>query len=128
MKILVTGAAGFICGYLIQELLQAGHEGGGPDNFSKYGPLTKTYDSDRQYTFVQGDAKDVPLLKDLLEDCDHFVAAAAMIGGISYFHEFAYDLIAENERITAAAFDAAIYSHRRWRLQKITVLSSSMVF
>ncbi|HEV2522016.1 MAG TPA: NAD(P)-dependent oxidoreductase [Candidatus Acidoferrales bacterium] len=128
MRILVTGSAGFICGYLIQELLQAGHEVAGLDNFSKYGRLTKSYDSHPRYRFVEGDAKDVKLLKDLLDDCDHFVAAAAMIGGISYFHEFAYDLIAENERITAAAFDAAIYSHRHRRLQKITVLSSSMVF
>src|SRR2546429_7298525 len=46
-------------------------------------------------------SKEVALLRDLLVDCDHFVAAAAMIGGISYFHEFAYDLLAENERITA---------------------------
>src|SRR5207253_9000945 len=38
------------------------------------------------------------------------------------------DLLAENERITATAFDAAIYAQRRCRLQKITVLSSSMVF
>ena len=44
----------------------------------------------------------------LLADCDHFVAGAAIIGGISLFHELAYDLLAENERITAAAFDAAI--------------------
>lgn len=128
MKILVTGSAGFICGYLVQELLQTGHEVVGLDNFSKYGRLTKSYESNRKYTFVQGDAKDVALLKDLLEDCDHFVAAAAMIGGISYFHEFAYDLLAENERITAAAFDAAIHAHLHRRLRKITVLSSSMVF
>lgn len=128
MKILVTGAAGFICGYLIEELLQAGHEVIGLDNFSKYGPVKKSYDSHARYAFVRGDAKDVPLLKDLLVDCDHFVAAAAMIGGIPYFHEFAYDLLAENERITAAAFDAAIYAHRHCRLQKITVVSSSMVY
>ena len=51
-----------------------------------------------------------------------------MIGGISYFHEFAYDLLAENERITAAAFDAAIRAHKHGKLQKITVMSSSMVF
>ena len=51
-----------------------------------------------------------------------------MIGGISYFHEFAYDLIAENERITAAAFDAALHAHKHAQLQKITVISSSMVF
>ena len=56
------------------------------------------------------------------------VAGAAMIGGISYFHEFAYDLLAENERICAATFDAAISAFRNGRLQKITVLSSSMVF
>ena len=36
-----------------------------------------------------------------------------MIGGISYFHEFAYDLLAENERIPAPTFDAAIAAHRR---------------
>ena len=51
-----------------------------------------------------------------------------MIGGISYFHELAYDLLAENERITAAAFDAAVWAHRHARLQKITLISSSMVF
>src|SRR5260370_4731610 len=77
---------------------------------------------------MQGDAKDSNLIRDLLEDCDYLVAAAAMIGGISYFHEFAYDLLSENERITASAFDAAIYANRHGRLQKITVMSSSMVF
>jgi nucleoside-diphosphate-sugar epimerase len=51
-----------------------------------------------------------------------------MIGGISYFHAFAYDLLAENERITAASFDAAIHAYKNAKLQKITVLSSSMVF
>jgi UDP-glucose 4-epimerase len=128
MKILVTGAAGFICGYLIEELLNVGYAVVGLDNYSKYGPVTKSYDCRPGYTLVEGDAKDVDLINSLLEDCDHFVAGAAMIGGISYFHEFAYDLLAENERINAAAFDAAIGAHQHGRLQKITVLSSSMVF
>jgi len=128
MKILVTGAAGFICGYLIQELLDNGHEVVGLDNFSKYGQSKKSYDNHPGYSFTEGDAKDAGLLNDLLGDCDHFVAAAAMIGGISYFHEFAYDLMAENERITAAAFDAALHAHKKNKLQKITVLSSSMVY
>lgn len=128
MKILVTGASGFICGYLIDELLQNGYEVVGLDNFSKYGRVAKSYDTHPGYTFVEADAKDADLLKELLDDCDHFVAAAAMIGGISYFHEFAYDLLAENERITAAAFDAAIHAHKNFRLKKITLISSSMVF
>ncbi len=36
-----------------------------------------------------------------------------MIGGISYFHEYAYDLIATNERIIAATCDAAIAARAR---------------
>src|SRR6266511_5122328 len=103
MKILVTGSAGFIGGYLVEELLQAGHEVVGLDNFSKYGELRQASSAHPRYRFVQGDAKDVGLLTEWLGDVDQLVAGAAMIGGISYFHEFAYSLLAENERITAAA-------------------------
>jgi UDP-glucose 4-epimerase len=128
MKILVTGAAGFIGGYLVEELLQAGHEVIGLDNFSKYGSLKQRSLEHRAYRFVQGDAKDVALLKSLLADAEQVVAGAARIGGISYFHEFAYDLLAENERLTAAIFDAALDAFRRGHLKKINVISSSMVF
>jgi nucleoside-diphosphate-sugar epimerase len=51
-----------------------------------------------------------------------------MIGGISYFHTYAYDLLATNERIIAASCDAAIAARRDGRLRKVTYLSSSMVF
>jgi len=128
MKILVTGSAGFIGGYVVQELLDHGHEVVGIDNFSKYGKSEKSYDKHPGYRFVEGDAKDTGLLKDLLADCDQILAGAAMIGGISYFHEFAYDLLAENERILASTFDAAISAFKDKRLRKINVMSSSMVF
>jgi nucleoside-diphosphate-sugar epimerase len=128
VKVLVTGAAGFINGYLIPDLLEAGHVVVGVDNFSKYGRLAKSYDGHPRYQFVEGDAKDAALLTELAADCDQVVAAAAMIGGISYFHEFAYDLLAENERILAATFDAAIAAHRAGGLERIVVISSSMVF
>ena len=128
MKVLVSGAAGFIAGYLIPDLLDNGFEVVGVDNFWKYGEVARSYDQNPAYRFVQGDAKDVGLLKELLTDCDHFIAGAAIIGGISLFHELAYDLIAENERITASSFDAAIWAHKHHRLQKITVISSSMVY
>ncbi len=100
----------------------------GVDNFSKYGPVRRGHDDDPRYRLVEGDAKDAKLLTELALDCDHVVAGAAMIGGISYFHEFAYDLLAENERICAATFDAAIAGRRGGRLERITVISSSMVF
>jgi UDP-glucose 4-epimerase len=128
VKVLVTGAAGFICGYLIPELLDAGHEVIGLDDFSKYGPIAKSYDGHPRYRFVQGDAKDLPLVRELTADCDQVVAAAAMIGGISYFHEFAFDLLAENECILASTFRAAIDARRRGHLERIVVVSSSMVF
>jgi UDP-glucose 4-epimerase len=127
-EVLVSGSAGFIGGYVVEELLRRGHRVVGLDNLSKYGPVAKSYDSHPSYRFVEGDARDVALLKTLLAECDQFVAAAAMIGGISYFHTYAYDLLAANERIVAACCDAAIEAHREHRLQKVTYLSSSMVF
>jgi nucleoside-diphosphate-sugar epimerase len=127
-RVLVTGAAGFIGGYLVAELLRRGYAVTGLDNFSKYGPVTRSHDGHPGYRLVEGDARDVGLLTGLLADCDHFIAGAAMIGGISYFHAYAYDLLAANERITAAACDAAIAAHRRGRLRKVTFLSSSMVY
>ena len=126
--VLVSGSAGFIGGYVVEELLQRGHEVVGIDNLSKYGRVTKSYDDHRSYRFVEGDARDVDLMTKLLLDCDHFIAGAALIGGISYFHTYAYDLLATNERIIATSCDAAIEAHHAGRLQKVTYLSSSMVF
>lgn len=128
MKILVTGSSGFIGGYLVENLLNDDHTVIGVDNFSKYGEVKKNYDNNKNYTLVKGDVKDTKLLKELLWDCDHLVALAAKIGGISYFHELAYDLLAENERIIASTFDAAINAFKKNKLKKITVVSSSMVF
>jgi UDP-glucose 4-epimerase len=128
VRILVTGAAGFIAGYLVPELLGAGHEVVGIDNHSKYGPIKRSYDDHPGYRFVAGDVKDLALLGPVMADCDVAVAGAAMIGGISYVHKLAYDLLAENERILAATFDTAIAAFREHSLQRIVVISSSMVF
>ena len=127
-RVLVTGSAGFIGGYVVQELLDRGYDVVGLDNFSKYGRVVRTLDNEAGYRLVEGDARNVELVRELLDGCDHFVAGAAMIGGISYFHAYAYDLLATNERITAAACDAAIDAHRNGQLQKVTFMSSSMVF
>ncbi|MEV4515943.1 NAD-dependent epimerase/dehydratase family protein [Dactylosporangium sp. NPDC049525] len=127
-KVLVTGSAGFIGGYVVEELLSRGYQVVGLDNYSKYGPVTRSYDSHPDYRFVEGDARDVDLVTELLDGCDHFIAGAAMIGGISYFHAYAYDLLATNERIMASSCDAAIKAHRDGTLKKMTYLSSSMVF
>ena len=127
-KVLLTGSQGFIGGYVVEELLARGYDVVGIDNYSKYGRVTKSYDSHPKYTFVEGDVTDVALMTKLLMDCDHLIAGAALIGGISYFHAYAYDLLANNERIMASTCDAAIRAHRQGKLKKVTYLSSSMVF
>ena len=127
-KVLVTGSAGFIGGYVVQELLNGGHTVVGLDNFSKYGPVKHSYDNHPDYRFTEGDARDTGLLIELLDGCDHFIAGAAMIGGISYFHAYAYDLLATNERIMASSCDAALHAHRAGVLRKMTYISSSMVY
>lgn len=127
-QVLVSGSAGFIGGYVVEELLRRGYRVVGIDNFSKYGPVEKSYDSDPNYRLHVGDVQETKLLTELLTECDHFIAGAALIGGISYFHTYAYDLLAQNERIIASSTDAAIAAHASGRLQKVTYLSSSMVF
>src|ERR1044071_521330 len=127
-QVLVSGSAGFIGGYVVEELLNRGYAVVGLDDFSKYGKVRKSYDDDPRYRLVEGDARDVGLMTRLLADCDHFIAGAAMIGGISYFHTYAYDLLATNERIIAASCDAAINVWPSGRLRKVTYISPSMVF
>jgi len=127
-RVLVSGSAGFIGGYVVAELLKRGYEVVGIDNFSKYGQVRKSYGDHPRYRFVEGDVRDTELMSELLDGCDHFIAGAAMIGGISYFHTYPYDLLATNERIIAASCDAAIAAHRQGRLRKVTYVSSSMVF
>jgi UDP-glucose 4-epimerase len=129
MKVLVTGSAGFIGGYVVDELLSKGHEVIGLDNLSKYGDVVRSFDNQPNYRFVHGDARDVDLQIELMKDVDHVIAGAALIGGISYFHTYAYDLLAKNERIIASTCDAAITTIQANRpLRKVTYLSSSMVF
>jgi nucleoside-diphosphate-sugar epimerase len=128
-KVLITGSAGFIGGYVVEELLRQGFKVVGVDNYSKYGPVKKSYDENPNYELVIADVTDVARMTELLMDCDHFIAGAALIGGISYFHTYQYDLIAANERIIASSCDAAIAARKAGSpLKKVTYMSSSMVF
>ncbi|CAK9016855.1 Katanin p60 ATPase-containing subunit A1 (Katanin p60 subunit A1) (p60 katanin) (Fragment), partial [Durusdinium trenchii] len=121
---------GFIMGYTIPLFLEQGHEVYGVDNFWKYGTLSRGFEKHPRFHFYQGDAKDVEFLRKIVFDnkIEIFIAAAAIIGGISMFHKLAYFLLAENERITCAAFDVCVEAKQAGFLEKVVVISSSMVY
>lgn len=129
-RIFVSGSHGFIMGYTIPILLEQGHEVYGIDNFWKYGELRRSFDGHPRFHFQNGDAKDINLLRKIVFEnkIQIFVASAAIIGGISMFHKLAYFLLAENERITCAAFDTCVEAHKAGFLEKVVVISSSMVY
>lgn len=132
--VVVTGSQGFIGSYVCSELLSHGYTVIGIDNYSKYGKVKRSHDTHEEFklveidcskdifkeTFVSGTEKDLRV--------DYFIAGAAMIGGISYFHKYAYDLLAINERIISNTFDIALDRYKKNQLKRIIVLSSSMVY
>lgn len=128
-KVLLTGSEGFIGGYIVKELLDQGYYVVGIDNLSKYGQIIRSHSDNKNYKFIEGDIKDKNLLKENLIDSDYLIAGAAMIGGISYFHEFEYDLLSENEKIISSTVDTAIEVYKEnKKLKRVIYLSSSMVF
>jgi len=126
-KILVSGSAGFIAGYIIEELLNNDYSVVGVDNYSKYGVVEKSYNNHPNYQFHNQDIRDEYLYA-LIKNCDYFIMNAASVGGIAYFHKFAYDLLKINEDINSYCFDAALYAHKNYKLKKIIVASSSMIY
>ena len=129
-KVLITGSQGFIGSYLCAEFLNKGYKVVGVDNFSKYGPITRPHDNHPNFHLIEMDVIDFDANNILpeLQDVEYIISGAAMIGGITYFHKYAYDLLATNERIMASTFDLAIKLHEKGILKRIIALSSSMVF
>ena len=129
-KILITGSQGFIGSYLCAEFLDKGYKVIGIDNFSKYGPITRPHDNHENFELIEMDVIDLDInnLPKQIVDVDYIISGAAMIGGITYFHKYAYDLLATNERIMASTYDVAIKLFKENNLKRIIVISSSMVF
>jgi len=126
--VLVTGSQGFIGGYIVSQLLDKGYRVIGVDNYSKYGIVKRSHDSHPNFQLLNVDLSRSKPVYDIYTDIDYIIAGAAMIGGISYFHKYAYDLLATNERILANTFDTAINLHKHNKLKRLVVISSSMVF
>ena len=122
MKVLVTGSQGFIGSYICNELLSNNYQVVGIDNFSKYGKVSRGHDLHPSFVLLEQDLcsldPEIVLNNEILNDVDYVIAGAAMIGGITYFHKYAYDLLANNERILANTFDLAINLFKNYNLKK----------
>ena len=100
MKILVTGAAGFIGSYVSHALLDGGHEVVGLDNFNDYYPVSlkdarhAKLEAREGYTGIRGDICDYKLLASIFQQ-HHFdrVCHLAAQAGVRYSLEnpFAYE-------------------------------------
>ena len=74
MKILVVGGAGYIGGYLVDQLIEKGHEPIVYDNILYEDRYLK------DVPFIRGDIRDTYKLVEAAEDCDVVVLAAALVG------------------------------------------------
>lgn len=80
MKVLVTGAAGYIGSILLEHLLNAGHEVTAIDSLM-YGETSLFHlCANPNFTFYKGDVRDEALMKEHLSGMDAIIPLAAIVG------------------------------------------------
>ncbi len=80
MKILVTGAAGYIGSILVPELLKKGYEVIAIDNFMYNQPSLLDCCYDKKLTIIRGDARDKELISRCLKNVDAIFPLACITG------------------------------------------------
>lgn len=122
--VVVTGSQGFLMTYVCKELLDKGYRVVGYDNYSKYGRVVRPHDNHPNFTLVEMDlTRAIPDFSDY--EPSYIILGAARIGGISYFHKYAFDLLRDNELILANCYDAILALEN---YPRVVTISSSMVF
>ncbi|MBI4869722.1 MAG: NAD-dependent epimerase/dehydratase family protein [Candidatus Wallbacteria bacterium] len=119
LRVVVTGGAGFIGSAVVRALLARDHTVRVVDNLSKHGSTEGL-----GCELVTADLRDPSEARSAFEGFDHCVNMAARIGGIGYFHRLPATILAENNQIYSATFEAAA----ELRYKRMLYISSSMVF
>ncbi len=122
MKILITGAAGFIGSNLTKGLLEKGHSVVGLDNLSQGFLLNMDeFKNHPQFQFVEGDVRDESLLNKITEGCDEVIHLAAF--KIPRYSD-ALDTLLINAMGTRVVLDAAVKN----KVGKAMIASTSDVY
>jgi UDP-glucuronate 4-epimerase len=128
LKILVTGAAGFIGSHLSEALTGQGHQVVGIDSLTSYYDIGQKRSNlaplltNPRFTFIELDLKG-SALNEIVEDCDavyHQAAQPGVRASWSAFHEY----IAENVMATQALLEAS----RAAAIERFVYASSSSVY
>jgi UDP-glucuronate 4-epimerase len=129
MKILLTGAAGFIGYHTAEKLLAHGDEVVGLDNFNAfYDPTLKEARVERLkgkkgFTMIRGDILDRETVKKAMEGCDR-VCHLAAIAGVRYAFEHPDEYIQAN----IVGFFNIIEEVRKQKVPGLIYASSSSVY
>lgn len=129
MKILLTGAAGFIGFHTAQALLARGDEVVGLDNFNAYYDPTlkekrgEMLDGKKGFTMIRGDILDRETIRDVMKGCDR-VCHLAALAGVRYAIDHPDEYIDNNIR----GFFHVIEEVRRQEIPGLIYASSSSVY
>ncbi len=80
MKILVTGASGYLGSVLCEHLLAGGHKVAALDNQYYQVPSLFHLAANPRFEFTCGDARDATVMGELLKDADAVIPLAALVG------------------------------------------------
>ena len=100
IKILVTGAAGFLGSHLCDQLLSQGYKVVGVDNFFRGKPENLPVHKNFEFCEFDLSRNHVPLREVVRTVCPEYVIHYAAINGTKYFYDMPYDVFVENVEIT----------------------------
>jgi nucleoside-diphosphate-sugar epimerase len=121
MRILVTGAAGFIGSHICERLVAESHDVVGIDAFIPYYPraIKESYlsllNGEPRFHLIEADLRD-SALTELVADCDAVIHLAAMAGPASWdqFDQYLSCNVTGTQRLLEALRSAGDLEHRRF--------------